>query len=125
MSKLEFVKKVKFNNIRFDCYLDPDQQDKTDYWLTGEQIGQLLEYPDPAEAINRLHKRYKERFDKFSRVNELSTPDGNTQQVTVYNFKGLLEICRRSPSQPVANDIWDWLMTSAVNKIFNTGGSNE
>ena len=50
---------------------------------------------------------------------KLSTPEGGTQDTTVYNFKGLLEICRYS-NQPKADAVMDFLWNIA-DEIRRTG----
>ena len=92
-----------YNGIAFDCYIEPNQTD--DFWATREQIGQLLGYKNPRVSIANIHNRNKERLDKFSRVIKLITHEETrevTREVTLYDFKGLLEICRYS-NQPKAD----------------------
>ena len=49
----------------------------------------------------------------------MTPPLGNVQTATVYNFKGLLEICRYS-NQPRANMVIDWLWEIA-DELRRTG----
>ena len=103
-----------FNNVALDCYTDGNNNNG-DFWATREQIGRLLEYGDPMRAIAHIHQRNADRLDKFSTVVNLSTVEGNrtvTREVIVYNFKGLLEICRFS-NQPKANAVMDFLWNVA------------
>ena len=79
------------NGVQLDCYRADNAVD--DFWATREQIGRLLDYAESNDAIRKIHERNKERLDRFSRVNQIDLPSGGTQIVTVYNFKGLLEIC--------------------------------
>lgn len=98
-----------FNDVEFNCYIENDNHN--DFWATREQIGQLLGYAEPTDAIKKIHKRNKERLDKFSRGDILSLVEGNrtvTRDVIVYSFKGLLEICRYS-NQPRADAVMDLL----------------
>ena len=94
-----------FNGVSLDCYQDETKQD--DFWATREQIGELLEYENPRISIGNIHNRNKERLDKFSAVINLITEAG-ARVTTIYNFKGLLEICRFS-NQPKANAVMDFL----------------
>ena len=112
---LQIVKTSTFENCRFDCY----QDGAGEFWGTREQIGAMLGYSDPRDAIAKIHARNKERLDRFARVDNLSTPGGGTQQATVYNFKGLLELCRYS-NQPKANAVMDFLWDVA-DEIRRTG----
>lgn len=98
----------KFNGNELDCYVEDKPANDFDFWATREQIGRFLGYSHPKNAITKIHTRFKERLDKFSRGCQIGTPQGGTQTATVYNFKGLLEICRFS-NQPVANQVIDIL----------------
>ena len=128
MNELVLVKSADFNGVALDCYVEPNQEYTGDFWATRTQIGQLLGYSEPRDAIAKIHQRNKERLDKFSTVVKLATPSrggqndypfGNVQDVTVYNFKGLLEICRYS-QQPNANAVIDKLWEIA-DEIRRTG----
>ena len=96
-----------FNGYALDCYVEPEYESTGDFWTTREQIGTLLEYENPADAIGIIHHRNKERLDKFSSSFNLKGEAGMIV-VTIYSFKGLLEICRYS-NQPKADAIMDWL----------------
>ena len=111
-----------FNGNHFDCYVEETDKDTGDFWATREQIGRLLEYVEPMKSIAKIHERNSERLDKFSTVVNLTTVEGNrmvTREVIVYNFKGLLEICRYS-NQPKANAVMDFLWDIA-DEIRKTG----
>ena len=109
-SALQILTTRNFKGLSFDCYHE-DGQDVGDFWATREQIGQLLGYKRPANAITKIHKQNKARLDKFSTNAVMAQVEGDrtvTRDVTVYNFKGLLEICRYS-QQPKANAVIDFL----------------
>ena len=121
-SELQLYTTKTYNGIEFDCYVEAAQQNTSDFWATRTQIGQLLGYEYPREAIGKIHERNKERLDKFSAVVKLTRVEGGrevTREVTVYSFKGLLEICRYS-NQPKADAIMDWLWEIA-DEIRRTG----
>ncbi len=118
---LQLLTTKNLDGIYLDCYVERGQEHSGDFWATREQIGMLLGYVKPRDAIAHIHMRNKERLDKFSGVVNLSTPSG-TQATTVYNFKGLLEICRYS-NQPIANDVIDKLWEIA-DEIRRTGSYN-
>ena len=118
MSDFQLVATKHFNGINFDCYKDTQEQDTQDFWATREQIGQALEYAEPRLSVANIHNRHAERLDKFSAVINLITPSG-TQATTIYNFRGLLEICRRS-NQPKADAVMDFLYDVA-DEIRRTG----
>lgn len=110
----------EFNGVTLNCYVD--QQDSNDFWATREQIGQALGYAEPMKAIAKIHERNKDRLGKFSTIVKLTTVEGSrtvTREVTVYSFKGLLEICRYS-NQPVADAVIDVLWEIA-DEIRRTG----
>lgn len=118
MNKLQLLTTKTFNGYALDCYVELAQKDKGDFWATREQIGTLLEYEYPREAIGKIHARNKERLDRFSSEVNLTTEAG-TRTATIYNFKGLLEICRYS-NQPKADAVMDWLWDVA-DEIRRTG----
>ena len=109
MKKINLLTTRNFNGIALDCYKGDD--DDNDFWATREQIGQLLGYDNPNNAITIIHKRNPDRLNKFSTSVNLTHVEGTrtvTRKVIVYNFKGLLEICRYS-NQPAANAVIDFL----------------
>ena len=117
-NELQVLTKRNFNGVCLDCY-GQNGQDAGDFWATREQIGELLGYNNPVNAVGRIHQRNKERLDKFSTVRQIDTPSRGIQTATVYNFKGLLEICRYS-NQPKANAVMDWLWDIA-DELRRTG----
>ena len=110
-----------FNGIQLDCYQDNETK-SGDFWATREQIGELLEYSHPEIAIGKIHERNKTRLANFSTLTKMTKVEGNrtvTRDVIVYNFRGLLEICRYS-NQPIANKVMDFLW-SVADEIRRTG----
>ena len=105
-----------YNGIALDCY--KAEQETDGFWATREQIGVLLGYAYPREAIGKIHERNKERLDGFSSEVNLTTEAG-TRATMVYNFKGFLEICRFS-NQPNANAVIDFAW-SVMDEIRRTG----
>lgn len=81
-------------------------------WFTREQIGSALEYGNPRLSIANIHNRHKDRFVGKSGVIKLITSDGKCNDTWVYNFKGVLEICRWS-KQPKADMVMDALYDMA------------
>ena len=117
---MQLLTTKQFNGLQLNCYRDDSQQDaENTFWATREQIGRLLEYAFPVEAIGKIHNRNKERLNKFSRVTQIDLPSGGAQMTTVYSFKGLLEICRFS-NQPNADRVMDFLWNVA-DEIRRTG----
>ena len=117
---MELLISKNFNGTALDCYKAENAQD--DFWATREQIGRLLGYKKPNDAIRFIHIRNQDRLDKFSTSFKLNGVEGGrtvTRDVIVYNFKGLLEICRYS-NRPKANDVMDFLWNIA-DEIRRTG----
>ena len=117
-NNLQVITTRNFNGLAFDCYKGNDEDD---FWATREQIGRLLGYSSPRTAIRKIHNRNHERLDKFSKSvflpkpnkrDQFDPPIESVQAATVYNFKGLLEICRWS-NQPKANDVIDFIWNIA------------
>lgn len=109
--KLTLIKSAECNGIELDCYIQPNQEDKSNFWATREQIGRLLGYENPNDAIRHLHNRHADRLDQFSASFKVTQTEGNrniTRDTILYSFKGLLELCRYS-NQPKADEIIDWL----------------
>ena len=85
-----------------------------DILLTREQIGQALEYANPAKAIRKIHLKHKDRLDELSiRIKSPTTTNfgvvENLMTETVYyTQRGIMEICRWS-RQPLANKFMDWV----------------
>ena len=121
---MELLTTREFNGVELQCYKDENSDD--DFYATREQIGQLLGYKHPQKAIKDIHLRNKERLDKFAKLVELrkyfdgaqnEPPFRNEPVAMVYNFKGLLEICRYS-NQPNANAVIDklWEIADDIRK---------
>lgn len=122
---MQLLTTKQFNGLQLDCYQDDSQQNNENaFWATREQVGKLLGYAFPEKAIMKIHMRNKERMDKFATGVKMTQVEGNrtvTREVIMYNFKGLLEICRYS-QQPNANAVIDVLWEIA-DEIRKTGCS--
>ena len=117
---MQLLTTKEFDGVTLDCYQAENEDDG--FWATREQIGQLLEYENPRVSIANIHNRNIERLDKFSRVIKMITHEENrdvTREVTVYNFKGFLEICRFS-NQPKADAVIDFAW-SVMDEIRRNG----
>ena len=113
MRNLTLVTTEKFNNsINCDFYKDNNNE----LLLTRKQIGSALEYSNPDNAICTIHKRHKDRLDKFSVCDILSSTDGKTYETILYTRKGIMEICRYS-NKPKANEFMDWVWDIAEKYI--------
>ncbi|MFR2774822.1 MAG: BRO family protein [Anaerostipes sp.] len=129
MSSFTLAKTVKFHKTPCNFY-----ESNNEVWLTRRQIGEALGYDDPKVSIRLIHTRHKERLDKFSKTIQIesdirrvqSEPTltasgdsteisqsstyrlGGKQNTTIYNERGIMEICRWS-RQPRANEFMDWV----------------
>lgn len=102
-NELTLVKSTEFGKVQCDFYGDGKEP-----WMTRNQVGTALEYSNPGTAIKNIHNRYKARLDKYSRVAQIEPPSGGgIQNVTLYNRKGVMEICRHS-DQPKADAFMDF-----------------
>jgi len=92
-----------FGNMTCDFY----KNDSGEFYMTREQVGQALEYKDPAKSIAKIHERNPDRLNPLSGVVSLTTPGGQ-QNIFVYNLRGTMEICRLS-RQPKADKFMDFV----------------
>ena len=75
---MQLLTTKQFNGISLDCYRDDNNNDsENDFWATREQIGRLLGYERPNEAIAHIHDRNCERLNKFSTLLKMSKVEGN------------------------------------------------
>lgn len=74
---LELIKTETYNNtVPCDFY----HNEKNDVYMTREQIGRALGYADPSNSIKKIHKRHRDRLDKFcikEKVKTLKTQDSH------------------------------------------------
>ena len=131
MSTLKLVTTETFNNLSCSFYRNMND----DILLTREQIGQALEYSDPAKAIRMIHAKHKDRLNnlcirvkqptlmpsQYNNLNNLLT------EKVYYTLEGALVICSLS-YQPKAYDLSKWLLkiSSSNNiKIIKTRSEND
>lgn len=69
---LALCKQEKFNGVLVDFYRD----ENNDVFMTREQIGRALEYKNPNDSIRTIHRRNKERLNKFAVSFKLNATDG-------------------------------------------------
>lgn len=134
-TELQLVKSEQFYGVNCDFYKRNDDE----MWLTRKQIGEALEYNKGKRAITDIHSKHKDRLDKFSirmriRGSQNETPSGGTQLTTLYNERGVMEICRWS-RQPKANEFMDWVWDivqayrhgtlQPVNQVMNVNQSEQ
>lgn len=107
MNNLKLVETDVFNEIATcDFWGDANNE----YLVTREQIGRALGYSNPTKAIDNIHRKHKERLDKFSTTLTLGVVEGDRyveRERILYNRKGIMEICRWS-RQPLADKFMDW-----------------
>ena len=106
---LKLVKRTDFHGLTFDCYRKTNEEDSSNFWAIREQIGQLLGYNYPKPAIRKIHGTHYKRLNKFSQKIKLSYPNGKEIYTRIYNFRGLLELCRFSKQQQNVSEVIDFL----------------
>ena len=105
MEELQKVKNSQFGTVLCDYYGNGHGE----FFMTRQQIGQALEYANPNKDIDALHRRHKERLDKFSTTVTLRVVEGVrnvNREMLIYSAKGVYEICRWS-RQPKADEFYD------------------
>ena len=97
----------EFHYVNVDFYVD--SQNNSEFWITREQIGQMLNYRYPERSIKRIHESYEWHFNHLYKEVELNIRVKGICKVIAYNFNGLLEICSfsgKSRSTEVVNFLW-------------------
>ena len=105
-TNLALATSQNFGTVQCDFWQDKENESQ-EFYMTREQIGRALEYPEPRKAIEKIHTRHANRLDKFSGVVKMGTPSG-VQNSYLYNTKGVYEICRWS-RQEKADEFMDWV----------------
>lgn len=111
MNELKLVEQRTVNNVLIDGYYGSEEA-----WFTRFQIGEALDYSEPMIAIGKIHNRHSERFEGKSVLTKLVGTDGKSYDTYLYNFKGILEICRWS-KQPKADMVMDALYDMAESVV--------
>ena len=97
----------EFHYVNIDFYVD--SPNSSDFWVTREQIGRMLNYRAPERSIRLLQERFEWHFNHLYKEVELNIRRKGICQVVVYNFDGLLEICSfsgKSRAAEVVNFLW-------------------
>lgn len=102
--ELQLVKSEQFYGVSCDFY----KGNNDEMWLTRNQIGEALEYNKKGDAIENIHRKHRDRLDKFSVTLKLRGTDKKRYNTYMYNERGVMEICRWS-RQPKANEFMDWV----------------
>src|SRR5690606_783926 len=76
--------------------------------MTRKQIGEALQYKNPDDSIYRIHERNKDRLDRFSVTDKLSSTDGKQYETILYRARGIYDVIRFS-RQPLADEFMDWV----------------
>lgn len=95
------LKTIEFNGIKMDII----GQDG-DFYLTGAQIAEALEYSD-RRAILKIYRKNKELLDEYSGVVKMDTPEGGTQETRIFNEEGCMLIAMKS-NKPKAIEFQKW-----------------
>lgn len=122
MNNLKLIETDVFNEI---ATCDFWGNANNEYLVTREQIGRALGYSNPTKAIDNIHRKHRERIDKFSTTLTLGVLEGDRyveRERILYNRKGIMEICRWS-RQPLADKFMDWcweIMDRLISNSLNT-----
>ncbi len=103
MEDLRLVTTEKFNGVDCNFY-----KADSNMWMTRRQIGQALGYSNPRLAITKIHQAHADRLDPLSSSTVSVLVEGRNREATIYNERGIFEICRWS-RQPKANEFMDWV----------------
>lgn len=103
MEDLRLVTTEEFNGVDCNFY-----KADCDMWMTRRQIGQALGYSNPRLAITKIHQAHADRLDPLSSSTVSVLVEGRNREATIYNERGIFEICRWS-RQPKANEFMDWV----------------
>ena len=108
-----------FNYVPVDFYA----QDSSDFWVTREQIGMMLGYRHPEYLIRNIHDIIDYRLANSFREIQINTRKGLCV-TTVYNFNGLLEICKFSHKRQAKNALnflWEVKSERGIDLPATTG----
>lgn len=79
-----------------------------DIWASAETWGELLEYKDPANSINRIYTRHKKEFtNDITRSVKLTERGKPPVTVREFNLEGFAALCQHS-EQPKAVEVRKW-----------------
>jgi len=113
MTEFQLALTEHFENHNLDVY----KNERGEMEFTREQIGMILGYENPGNAISDIHRRNREFLDRFSSTRNLRV-GGKPRAIKTYGFKGFMAICRYS-SQPIADRVMEFLIDLADR--FRTG----
>jgi len=94
----------EFGYSTVDFYVDDLKN--ADFWVTSEQIGVMLGYKNPEHCIKNLAELFVNIPDY--RETELNLRRKGFRVVTVFNFNGLLKLCKVSGKRKAA-EVVDFL----------------
>lgn len=112
---MQLVKQEKFGTLVMDFYMDENKE----IFATRKQIGEALSYSDPQNAIDKIHSKHTARFEGKSVTAKLAGSDGKSYDTTLYNTKGIMEICRWARTDK-ADEFFDWV-TDVIDELRING----
>ena len=94
ITALTLATQKPFGSLTCDFY----KNDSGEFYMTREQVGQALEYKDPAKSIAKIHERNPDRLNPLSGGRQFDDPRGTTEHLCLQfaRYNGNL------PSQPSA-----------------------
>jgi len=93
---------------------------KGDGWMTGEDVGNALEYSTPRDSIKSIFVRNRDELEEFSVKVKLTSTDGKLYDTRVYNEEGVMMLAFFS-TQPKAAAFRKWAV--GVLKAYRSTGN--
>ncbi len=112
---MKLVRQASFGTLTMDFYMDSEKE----VWATRKQIGEALGYANPQNAIDKINLKYVNRFEGKSVTAKLEGTDRKVYDTTLYNSKGIMEICRWARTEK-ADDFYDWV-TDIIDELRVNG----
>ena len=94
MKNLELVKSFNFNDIKCDIYSKDNE-----VFMTGEQLGKVLGYQFPREAINKLVSRNEYLKDKEFSCEVKMTSEVGERNTRIFTEDGIYEVTMLSKTE--------------------------
>ena len=104
-NNLKIITTETFGDLSCNFYRNMND----DILLTREQIGSALEYKYPDDALSKIHKRHKNKLEKFYIKTKIKSSDGKFYNTHLYTLEGVITICSLSTKEK-AYEFSQWLL---------------
>lgn len=116
MTELKLIKSENFGTTQADIYSNGNEM-----FMTANQLGECLEYSNPAVAISKLLSKNKYlKNSEFSVVTKLVSTDGKQYNTRIFNEDGIYEITMLSKTSK-AMEFRQWIR-KVLKSIRQNGG---